>query len=245
MLQDKTKERAFFNRHAEVGAYNVFSDRANEKILEKFLALAQITPGAHVADLGSGSGIFAHLLTQRGFQCSGVDLSPRLIEVGWRMYPGLDLREGDVEALPFSDGTFDAVLLSGIVHHLPEPARCAAEVYRVLKPGGRFVAFDPNRRNPFMYLYRDRSSPFYSSVGVTENERPVLAKEMARAFEAAGFEVGTEFLSGLEYRYVAAPLARGALPLYNALDSLLSLLPFLRGYWAFVFTFGKKPGEKI
>jgi SAM-dependent methyltransferase len=51
------------------------------------------------------------------------------------------------------------------VHRLLDPARCASEVFRVLKPDGSFVAFDPNRLNPFMYLYRDRSSPFYSSVG--------------------------------------------------------------------------------
>ena len=50
----------------------------------------------------------------------------------------------------------------------------------MLRPGGRFVAFDPNRMNPFMWLYRDRSSPFYSPVGVTQNERPVLAPRRSR-----------------------------------------------------------------
>jgi SAM-dependent methyltransferase len=40
------------------------------------------------------------------------------------------------------------------VHPLPDPARCGSEVFRVLKPGGSFVAFDPNRLNPLMYLYR-------------------------------------------------------------------------------------------
>ena len=109
--QDKTKERAFFNRHAEVGAYNVFSDRANEKILDKFLALAQIAPGAQVADLGSGSGIFAHLLTQRGFRCFGVDLSRRLIKVGRQLHPALGMVEGDVEELPLQSESLDAVLL--------------------------------------------------------------------------------------------------------------------------------------
>ena len=46
--------------------------------------------------------------------------------------------------------------------------------------GRPFVAFDPNRMNPFMYLYRDRSSPLYSPVGVTPNQRPVLAREIFR-----------------------------------------------------------------
>src|SRR5260370_39045015 len=64
--------------------------------------------------------------------------------------------------------------------------------------------------NPFMWLYRDRASPVYSSVGVTANERPVLAREVGAVFARAGFEVSSHYLSGLAYRYVAsarAPLA--------------------------------------
>ncbi len=60
----------------------------------------------------------------------------------------------------------------------------------MLRPGGRFVAFDPNRMNPFMWLYRDRASPFYSSVGVTENERPVLAERGSGDLPGRGFHGG-------------------------------------------------------
>ncbi|HEY5837444.1 MAG TPA: hypothetical protein VIT19_00310 [Pyrinomonadaceae bacterium] len=43
--------------------------------------------------------------------------------------------------------------------------------------------------NPFMWLYRDRSSPFYSSDEATENEQPVLAHAVAAVFGSAGFDV--------------------------------------------------------
>ena len=132
------------------------------------------------------------------------------------------------------------VLLSGLVHHFPDPSKCAAEVFRVLRPGGRFVAFDPNRMNPFMYLYRDRSSPFYSSVGVTENERPLLACETAEVFRKAGFTVGTDYLSNLRYRYVASAKVRWLLPIYNAIDGLLFGLPLTKRFRSFVLTFGEK-----
>ena len=125
----------------------------------------------------------------------GLDISPKLIALGRSRYPDLEFLEGDAEHLPFPSSSLDGVLLSGLVHHLPDPSRCAAEVFRVLKPGGAFVAFDPNRINPFMYLYRDRSSPFYSSVGVTENERPVLAQQVAAVFRKSGFKVGTDYIS--------------------------------------------------
>jgi hypothetical protein len=94
-------------------------------------------------------------------------------------------------------------------------------VFRVLPSGGRFVAFDPNRMILFMYLYRT-SSPFYSNVGVTEKERPVLAHRVADdVFKAAGFTVGTDYLSGLSYRYVASKRVSVFLPIYDAIDRIV------------------------
>jgi len=95
--------------------------------------------------------------------------------------------------------------------------------------------------NPFMYLYRDRSSPFYSSVGVTENERPVLARRVAAVFRSVGFDVGTDYLSGLSYRYVASSRLRWILPVYNALDRWLFAPNFMRPLRSFVLTYGRKP----
>jgi SAM-dependent methyltransferase len=210
-----------------------------------FVRLTGLPAGARVVDLGCGSGVFTNVLKQRGYVCTGVDLSPKLIALARSKYAGIDFIEGDIEKLPFVDASFDGVLLSGVVHHLPELSLCAAEVFRILRPGGKFVAFDPNRMNPFMYLYRDRSSLFYSSVGVTENERPLLADEVAATFRGAGFRTGSEFLSGMKYRYIASGALRWLLPLYNLIDSFLFAPSFMRRYRAFVFSFGEKPQERI
>jgi ubiquinone/menaquinone biosynthesis C-methylase UbiE len=242
LSQNKSGEIAFFDRYAMSNAYDVFSPDTNERLIDIFVRLSGLPQGAHVADLGCGSGVFSNLLRLRGYTCTGVDLSPALIDIARAKFPGIDFIEGDVERLAFPDASFDGVLLGGVLHHLPDPSRCAAEVMRILKPGGKFVAFDPNRTNPFMYLYRDRSSPFYSPVGVTENERPVLAHEIAATFRAAGFRVGTEFHSGLKYRYTASRLARRWLPVYNWLDRILFRPQFMARYRSFVFSFGEKPG---
>lgn len=241
--QNKGSEIAFFDGHGASNPYDVFAPRTNDRVIDTFVRLSGLRPGARIADLGCGSGIFTDLLRRRGYQCTGMDLSPILIQIARRNFPGIEFIEGDVEHLPFADVSFDGVLLGGVLHHLPQPARCAAETMRVLRPGGKFVAFDPNRMNPFVYLYRDRSSPFYSAVGVTENERPVLADEIATTFRAAGFRVGTEFHSGLTYRYTASPTARRLLPIYNLIDRLLFRPAFMRRLRAFVFTFGEKPKE--
>ena len=238
--QDKQKEIAFFDGHAEADSYDVFTPETNARLIDNIVRLGRFKPGQKIADLGCGSGVFTDLLHQRGLNSTGLDLSPKLIALGLRKYPGIEFLEGDVEKLPFADASIDGVLLSGLVHHLPDPSGCAAEVFRVLKPRGRFVAFDPNRMNPFMWLYRDRSSPFYSPVGVTPNERPVLARQIAAVFRKAGFMVETEYLSSLSYRYVASTRVRWLLPLYNAIDSMLFAPPFMRPFSPFVLTAGER-----
>jgi SAM-dependent methyltransferase len=238
--QDKQKEINFFDHRAETDCCGVFTADSNRRLINAVIRLSGLQSGARVADLGCGSGAFTDELRKAGYLAVGVDISPKLIAVGRAKYPGLELTEGDVEDLPFATASLDGVLLSGLVHHLPDPSRCAAEVYRVLRPSGRFVAFDPNRMNPFMWLYRDRSSPFYSSMGVTENERPVLSRRVADVFRAAGFDVGTDYLSGLSYRYVASWQARAFLPIYNAIDRIVFDLPITRPFRAFVLTYGAK-----
>ena len=239
--QDKSKEIAFFDAHADSDEYDVFTPETNEKLIAAFIRLSGLPRGARVADLGCGSGVFTALLRHNGFDSVGVDISPKLLALGRRKHPVLELIEGDVENLPFESESFDGVLLSGLVHHFPDPRRLAREVMRILKSGGRFVAFDPNRMNPFMWLYRERTSPFYSPSGVTENERPVLAWEVADIFRNEGFRVQSDFLGGLTYRYVASRRTRVLLPLYNFIDNVVFNLAIMKAYRPFVLTNGVKP----
>jgi ubiquinone/menaquinone biosynthesis C-methylase UbiE len=239
-VQDKGKEIAFFDAHAVSDEYDVFTPEANARLISAFVRLSGLPSGSAVADLGCGSGVFTELLRRAGYRSTGLDISPKLIALGCRKYPGLTLIEGDAENLPFEDAKLDGVLLSGLVHHFPDPRRLAAEVRRVLKPGGRFVAFDPNRMNPFMWLYRDHASPFYSSVGVTENERPILARRVATVFANEGFRIHTDYLAGLAYQYVASQRTKTMLPIYNAIDAKVFTLPFLRPFRPFVLTSGEK-----
>jgi ubiquinone/menaquinone biosynthesis C-methylase UbiE len=239
--QDKQKEIAFFDGHAAADSYDVFTPDSNMRLIRTCTRLAKWKPGARVADLGCGSGVFTNLLHRQGFDAVGLDLSPKLIALGQAKYPQLTFLEGDVEHLPFPTATLDGILLSGLLHHLPDPARCAAEVFRVLQPGGSFVAFDPNRMNPFMYLYRDRSSPLYSSVGVTENERPVLAHRIAAVFKDARFQVGNDYISDLNYRYLASSRLRWLLPAYNAIDRVVFAPDLMKPLRSFVLTYGEKP----
>lgn len=237
--QDKAREIEFFDAHADGDEYNVFAPETNVGLIDRFVTFAKLRPGDRVLDLGCGSGVFAAEVARRGMHVCGVDLSSRLLARGHKQAPEVGFAVGDAEQLPFPDGAFDAVLLSGIVHHLPNPAPTAREVHRVLRPGGRFMAFDPNRRNPAMWAYRDWASPFYSNVGVTENERPVLAEQVRAVFAAAGFRTATDYFSA-KYRYVASKNARWLLPAYNAFETLALAPRPLRPLRGFVLSFGEK-----
>jgi ubiquinone/menaquinone biosynthesis C-methylase UbiE len=222
--QDKQREIAFFDAHADAHEYDVFTPQASSRLVDAFVELSGLGAGARVVDLGCGSGAFT-----------------QLVEIGRRKHPGVEFLQGDIERLPFANASFDGVLLSGVVHHFPDPSRCAGEVFRILRPRGRFVAFDPNRMNPFMWLYRDPASPFYSSLGVTPNERPVLAAEVAAVFQRAGFAVRTHYIAGLAYRYVASWRTRLLLPIYNLVDAKVFGLSIMERCRPFVLTAGSKP----
>jgi SAM-dependent methyltransferase len=238
--QDKQQEIALFDAHAAREEYDVFTPWANARLITAFVRLSGLPRGARVADLSCGSGIFTDLLRRAGFASVGLDISRKLIALGRDKYPGLELVEGDAENPPFANSSLDGVLLNALVHHFPNPRRLAAEVHRVLKPGGRFVAFGPNRMSPFVWLYRDHASPFYSPAGVTKNERPVPAWQIAEIFRNAGFRAQTDYLSGLSYRYVASPRTRTLLPVYNFVENSVFNLAIMKPFRSFVLTSREK-----
>src|SRR5262245_265274 len=72
--QDKGKEIAFFDRHAAADSYDVFEPESSARLIEAVARHGRFAPGARVADLGCGSGVFTGLLQQRGCRCTGLDL---------------------------------------------------------------------------------------------------------------------------------------------------------------------------
>ena len=96
--------------------------------------------GLRVLEVGVGLGADHQCFAEQGAQLSGVDLTPRAIEMTRRRLDALglasDLRVGDAEHLDFPDNTFDVVYSWGVIHHSPDTAQAAREIFRVLKPGG-------------------------------------------------------------------------------------------------------------
>lgn len=98
-----------------------------------------------VGDLGCGNGHFAALLAPFVRRVIGVDASPSMLEqakVRLDGASGVDLRVGELEALPIGAGELDAAVFSLVLHHSPEPRRVLSEAFRVLKFGGRVLVVD-------------------------------------------------------------------------------------------------------
>jgi SAM-dependent methyltransferase len=92
-----------------------------------------------VLDVASGPGYVAAKAAERGAAIIGLDIAEAMISLARRLYPQLEFRRGNVEALPFPDRSFDAVVGNFILLHLGRPERAAAEFVRVLAPGGRIA----------------------------------------------------------------------------------------------------------
>ena len=94
-------------------------------------------PRTKILDVACGSAYMTASAAAAGAQVEGIDFSPNMVDEAKKRYPALSFRQGDAEALPFADNTFDAVAIGFGVHHFPFPVRALAEARRVLRTGGR------------------------------------------------------------------------------------------------------------
>ncbi len=113
--------------------------------------LAGVSPGDKVLDVGCGTGslvIAAKAKAGPDGEVHGIDAAPEMIEVARRKAAGkgvdVGFHVGLIEEIPFPDGHFDVALNTFVLHHLPHDLKRKgfAEIRRVLKPGGRFLAAD-------------------------------------------------------------------------------------------------------
>ncbi len=103
------------------------------------LDAARVTSGTRLLDAGCGAGLLALLASLRGAQVSALDASPELLAIARKRLPSADVREGDLEALPFDDASFDAVAAVNSVFYAADMAQAMRELARVIRPSGRVV----------------------------------------------------------------------------------------------------------
>jgi len=188
-------------------------------------AHAALRPGETVLDLGSGAGndvfVAAEEVGPTG-QVIGVDMTPEMIELARSLAKKQGLghvafRLGEIEALPVESGTMDAVISNCVLNLVEDKNRAFSEMFRVLKPGGRFSVSDivfegqmPDALKPIAELYvgcvsgamaKDAYSASLRAAGFTEvrivEEKPWdLPAEIVQPHLGEGLDAA-ELLGGL------------------------------------------------
>jgi glycosyltransferase involved in cell wall biosynthesis len=208
--------------------------------LERLIGSRAELRGAHVLDIGAGSGVIAASLAEHvgpDGRVVGVDLvDQRVVTEGYEFVPVTDT------SLPFEGGSFDLVLSNHVLDHVggvPEKTHHLEEIRRVLRPGGacylavanRWVLVEPHFRLPFLswlpaglrtpYVRLTRRGEVYDCDLPTRGEVLDLVRETGFAFE----ELELEALSGLaELEGGALPSALSRVP-PGALRALLPVFP--------------------
>lgn len=160
-----------------------------------------------VLEVGCGAGYGATYLEGRYKRYLGIDYAAELIRYANEVNkcPGAEFETCNVEALA-DDRKFDVVFMIGVLHHLDKPAEVLAQMRDVLKPGGWFVANEPQRGNPIIgaaRAVRKRIDSAYS-----EDQREYSADELVALYVAAGFTDVTAFPQGL----LSTPFAEVVMP---------------------------------
>jgi SAM-dependent methyltransferase len=158
--------------------------RPYQRVLERLFPAPEGVRGRDVLDCGCGHGILSILLARRGARVRAFDITPEVVERARELARAnsvdrsIEFAEGAVENLPYASATFDAVMGTRILHHV-EIAPAAREIWRVLKPGGRAVFWEPTCRDPFMRCLRSiyRRIPLIPRAG-TEFEHPLTRQEV-------------------------------------------------------------------
>lgn len=143
-------------------------------------ALQLLEPG-DVLDIASGDGVLAELLAPRSRRYVCIDSSAKVVAAAQerlKPFPNVEVREGDMHALPFKDASFDLVLLVHALTYAEKPAQALLESTRVLRRGGRLLATTLAKHE-----HRGAIEPYgHANLGFTP-------KELTRLAQKSGLEV--------------------------------------------------------
>jgi 2-polyprenyl-3-methyl-5-hydroxy-6-metoxy-1,4-benzoquinol methylase len=229
---------------------NPLQDHLNSRIMARVMAAIAPAPDAIFLDAGCGVGYHSLAIARRGNRCVGIDISEEVLQTARNNLnqPSLSERVSfrceELERLTFADATFDVVHCRGVLMHIPQWEVALGELCRVLKPGGRIVVMEANRRSIeacvvrlVRYVRKPRSRlvatpgglEFWSQV----NGHPFLVRMadigcLAARLQSCGVQVSQRFATEFfdTYRLPAGAVRNGIIRL-NHLWFRLGLPAFL------------------
>jgi ubiquinone/menaquinone biosynthesis C-methylase UbiE len=170
--------------------------RRRVPVLMEYLELAD---GERVLDCGCGMGFYLFVMSRlRVVRLTGLDTDPARLEWARREVVDAELVQGDAEALPFADASFDKAIASEVLEHVGDDRRALDELHRVLRAGGVLAISVPHARYPFWWDPINRvwialgGRPIRSGpiAGIWSNHRRLYEPDvLAERVRSAGFEI--------------------------------------------------------
>jgi SAM-dependent methyltransferase len=173
------------------------------------VALASLRPGETVLDLGSGAGIDCFLAARKVGSTGrviGVDMTPEMLEKARQNaakagVANVEFRLGEIEHLPVSDNSVDAVISNCVINLSPDKLQVFSDAFRVLKPGGRLMVSDLALTAPLPAPLRESVAAYIGCVAGA-----LLKTDYLAAISGAGF---TEVRVASEEHYPVDMLTDG------------------------------------
>jgi demethylmenaquinone methyltransferase/2-methoxy-6-polyprenyl-1,4-benzoquinol methylase len=161
--------RSMFDRIAPVyDAMNRLMTAGLDQRWRRQTAAAVVRPDDRVLDVCCGTGDLALAAAEAGGRVTGLDFSQPMLERARRKSSEIEWVEGDAVALPFADGSFDAVTIGFGLRNLPNVEPGLAELHRALRPGGRLAILEITRPQgllaPFYRFWFDGVIPLAGKV---------------------------------------------------------------------------------
>jgi demethylmenaquinone methyltransferase/2-methoxy-6-polyprenyl-1,4-benzoquinol methylase len=163
----------------------------------------RLEPNAEILDLCCGSGEAAAPWISAGYAVTGLDVSPRALDLAAERHPLMQRVEGLAEAPPLKDQSFNAIQLSVALHEFPRAERelVLTSALRLLKPGGWLVLVDLHPADPLMRLPQQ----VFCALFETETATAMLEDDLPAQLSALGFiHVEQELLAGRALQRITA-----------------------------------------
>lgn len=189
---------------------------------------AGVRAGQEVLDVACGTGVVAVTAARKGARTRGLDLSPVLLEDARRnaatIGASIEFLEGDVEALPYADATFDVVLSQFGHMFAPQPDVATREMLRVLKPGGRlaFSTWPPELLigRVFAIVSQYLSPPPGVAPPPAWGDPNVVRERLGDAVTALEFDRGEFSMPALSPQHYRAKMELTAAPVVKVVATL-------------------------
>lgn len=195
---------------------------------------AGVTSGQHLLDVACGTGVVAVTASRLGAVVTGLDLTPELLERAHENAAiagqSITWHEGDAEALPFADASFDVVTSQFGHMFAPRPHVVVKELLRVLKPGGTlaFATWPPELFTGRMFALVSRYAPPQQPAPAPPplwGDPAVICERLGSAVRDIAFDRGCMLVSALSPQHHRANAERSGGPVIRLVEMLAATAP--------------------